>query len=165
MTNSWGQSKKRLKLVQPGVRCKIDFSNYKYFFVLEFNFKWLRKQKKRKAPPVSIYTWCALWVHWKHTGLKFWCMSFLQTGKALFVYYECMYIWVCFSNCVYALFPEEQRLGVLPPRHLWGLGLERQWFLPWISQASLFLPIQLILSPEGHSTELGEHQSSVMAST
>lgn len=40
-----------------------------------------------------------------------------------------------------------------------------QWFLPWTSQTYLFLLLQILLSPEGRSTELGEHQSSVMATT
>lgn len=87
---------------------------------------------------------------------------FLTRAKALFVYCECIYVWVCFSNCVYVLLLVEQQLVVLPLRHLWGLGLQRQWFLLWTSQASLFLPLQLILSLERHSTDLGEHQSSVM---
>lgn len=60
-----------------------------------------------------------------------------------------------FSNSfVYALLPEEQQLAVLPPKHLRS-GVTNET-IPTPN-----LPNMLHL--EGHSTELGEHQSSAMA--
>lgn len=78
----------------------------------------MAQKTKEKESTTSQHLYLVCFVGTLETCLKFLCMSFLQTEKALFVCCECMYIRVCFSNCVYALLPEEQRLGVFPPRHL-----------------------------------------------
>lgn len=52
MVNLWGQSKQSPKLIKPVIRCRIDYTFQARFtfLTLGFNFKRLRKHKRRKVP-------------------------------------------------------------------------------------------------------------------
>lgn len=76
-----------------------------------------KTQEKENTTSQHFYLVCFVTTLEKHLS-EILVHVFLTRAKALFVYCECMYVWVCFSNCVYALLPEEQQLGVLPLRHL-----------------------------------------------
>jgi len=75
-----------------------------------------KTREKESITTVSIYPWCALWVHWKRTSLKFFCLPY--KGKKM--------MRVFFKSFVYALLPKEQQLAVLPPRHISDLGMQTQ---------------------------------------